>query len=53
MPGALIMLHVVAGDEYLRNTKSLLLRANLQKHDFTQRPSQARAPRAAMAERLA
>ena len=47
-----------AGDEYLCNTKSMLLRANLQRHDFTQRPTAGggRGPRASsalMAERLA
>lgn len=36
---------VSAGEEYLRNTKSILLRANLQRHDFTQKPSGGRAIR--------
>lgn len=35
-----------AGEDYLRNTKSILLRANLQRHDLTQKPPGSRGPRA-------
>ena len=37
-----------AGGDYLRNTKALLLRANLQKHDFSQRSQAPRPSRASL-----
>lgn len=41
----MVLCMTCAGEEYLRNTKSILLRANLQRHDFTQRPTTGRGPR--------